>query len=102
MDRDIKEAIIELTMAQKQTSKNLDNLRVEFKEIVHAVSKMSALDEKLSSAHARISELKLDTNEQVRRLDAKLMKWLWTVIGLMAASAGILLDFLIKRGMHGG
>jgi len=95
-DRELKDAIIELTMAQKQTSKNLDGLRAEFREIVHAVSRMSALDEKLSSAHARIGELKTDTQGELKRLDAKFMKWMWTVIAMMAASMGILFDFLLK------
>jgi phosphoglycerate-specific signal transduction histidine kinase len=95
-DRDLKAAIIELTMAQRQTSENLDGLRAEFKEIVKAVSHMSAMDEKLSSAHRRIDELKKDTKEDVAALDGKFMKWIWTVISLMAAAIGAM--FSLNKG----
>ena len=97
-DKDIKEAIIELTMAQKQTSKNLDSMREEMREIVKVVSKMSAMDEKLSSAHRRIDELRIDTKSEVKALDGKFMKWIWTVIGLLGAVIGIAIDILLKRG----
>ncbi len=95
-DRELKDAIIELTMAQKQTSKNLDTLRVEFREIVRAVSQMSALQTELTSAHARIKELKADTKEDIKSIDAKFMKWMWALLGLLGTSIGVLVNYILN------
>lgn len=95
-DRELKDAIIELTMAQKQTSKNLDTLRVEFREIVRAVSQMSALQTELTSAHARIKELKADTKEDLKSIDAKFMKWMWALLGLLGTSIGVLVNYILN------
>jgi predicted nucleic acid-binding Zn-ribbon protein len=104
-DEDLNNAILKLTVtqeraivAQEQTTKNLNELRREFKGLMNAVSKMSAIEEKLNAAHSRIRELKSDMEKDIDKLDNKFMKWMWTMLGLLGTGTLTALAIILNKG----
>ncbi len=102
-DKELHNAVVRLTIAQEkaitaqeQTTKNLNELRREFKDLMNAVSKMSAIEEKLNAAHSRIRELKDDMQKDIDKLDNKFMKWMWTMLGLLGTGTLTALTIIFK------
>ncbi len=103
VDKDLKEAVIELVLAQKQTTKNIDELRSEFKEVMLVLGQVGVLNQKISSAHRRIDEQVILIKELINRsdididkLNAKIDKIVYLWITTLISSVGALVLILIK------
>ncbi len=96
MDKELRDSVIELIAAQKQTSKNIDELRKEFKDVVATLSKIGVLESKINAAHLRIDDIKSDSKEQ----DAKAFKIMMLLITTLISSLGAMLGvvFLFLKG----
>jgi len=59
---------------------------------------MSAIEEKLNSAHSRIRELKNDMEKDIDKLDNKFMKWMWAMLGLLGTGTLTALAIILNKG----
>ena len=90
----VEKAIIRMAAAQEQTTKNVDELRREFKGVIHTLSEIGVLDNKIASSHRRINELKADIAKLEKKLDDRNKLLVATLISAVGALIGVVFMFL--------
>ena len=94
MDKELKDAVLELIFAQKQTTKNVDELRKDIKGMVDNIAKIGVLESKINSAHRRIDDIKADDKEQNAKAFKIMMLLITTLISSLGAMLGVVFLFL--------